>query len=245
MKYPSFDGVGLEYMEEGDGDGRTVVLLHGFAADSRVNWDRAPLVPALLEAGRPVVRLDARGHGRSDKPHDPAAYGQDAMVADVRALLDQLRVEEVDLIGYSMGAITSLMAAAVEPRVRSAVLGGIGGRLLTHPLDRVAIAAALEADDAKSIDNPSARAFRTFADATGADRVALAAAQRAPWPTFDFLDDVEVPVLVVAGEKDDLAGSPDDLAAALPDGRAVTVPGDHLNAVVKPEFTAAVLDFLK
>jgi pimeloyl-ACP methyl ester carboxylesterase len=241
--FTSFDELSLAFTEEGQGD--PVVLLHGFAADSKVNWGRAPLVPALVEHGRRVVLLDARGHGRSAKPHDPAAYGEDAMARDVQALLDHLELDRVDLIGYSMGSLTSMQVAAREPRVGAVVLGGIGGRLLHTSLNRGAIAAALEADGSAGAEDQSARAFRAFADATGADRKALAAVQRGPHPRWpDVVAQVRQPALVIAGENDDLAGSPQELADTLADGRAVTVPGDHINAVIKPEFTEAVLDFL-
>ena len=112
-------------------------------------------------------------------------------------------------------------------------------------LNRPAISAALEADNPATITDPSAKAFRSFADATGADRQALAATQKAPmaWTPRET-DDVTVPVLVVAGDADTLAGSPDELARALPNARGVTVPGDHLSAAIKPGFTNAVVEFL-
>ena len=244
--FTSFDGIELAFTDEGEGD--PVLLLHGFAADSKVNWGKSGVPEALLASGRRVIRLDARGHGESDKPHDPAAYGDNAMARDVSALLDHLGLDRVDLVGYSMGALTSLAAAALEPRVRSAVLGGIGGNVTRKgaggPLDRPAVAAALEADDPKTITDPSGRAFRSFADATGADRRALAAVQRSPKKSFGGLAAVDVPALVIVGDRDDLAGPADELAAALPEAKALTVSGDHLNAVLDPRFAEAVVAFL-
>ncbi|HEY1738911.1 MAG TPA: alpha/beta fold hydrolase, partial [Acidimicrobiia bacterium] len=74
------DGLRIAYDVWGDaGDQPPVVLHHGFAADAFVNWVRPGLVDALVGAGHHVVTLDARGHGRSEKPHDPARYGHGRM----------------------------------------------------------------------------------------------------------------------------------------------------------------------
>src|SRR4029077_2495622 len=150
------------------------LLLHGFAADHHVNWVAPGVVDALVAAGRRVVALDARGHGQSDKPHDPAAYENDAMARDARGLLDHLGVTHVDIVGYSMGALVTTRIVPDEPRTRSCVLGGIGGRVKGgrgfSDEQRAEIAAALEADDPKAIDRPAWRAFRAFADSTAADR---------------------------------------------------------------------------
>src|SRR5205807_10281801 len=93
--FESFDGLTLAYESYGSPGGVPVLLLHGFAADSEANWVRPHVVEALVDAGRRAITLDARGHGRSDKPHDPTAYADGAMVRDARALLDHLGVEEV------------------------------------------------------------------------------------------------------------------------------------------------------
>src|SRR5207244_10313337 len=167
---------------------------------------------------RRVITLDARGHGRSEKPHDPEAYADDAMVLDARALLDHLGLESVDVCGYSMGAMTTYALVAREPRARSAVLGGVGGRLGGPALAERAprIAAGLVADDPTTIEDPTARAFRAFADSTGADRHALAAIQRSRRAPLPDASAITVPTLVVAGDGDTLVGSPQDLAARIP-----------------------------
>src|SRR6478672_13252418 len=105
-RFASFDGTGIAYTIVGSGP--DALLLHGFAADHHVNWVAPGIVDALVAAGRRVIAYDARGHGQSDKPHDPAAYENDAMVRDARSLLDHLGVESVDVVGYSMGALVSL-----------------------------------------------------------------------------------------------------------------------------------------
>jgi pimeloyl-ACP methyl ester carboxylesterase len=244
-RFTSFDGVGIAYMTAGQGP--DALLLHGFAADHRVNWIVPGVVDALVAGGRRVIAYDARGHGASDKPHDPVAYAGDAMVRDARGLLDHLGVEQVDVIGYSMGALVSSRLAPVEPRTRSLVLGGIGGgmrggRGLSGDR-RSAIAEALETDDPRSVTNVSARAFRRFADRTGADRLALAAIQRAP-VDVTRLAAISVPTLVIVGDGDTLAGSAQDLADRIPGAVARVVHGDHLGAVGDPAFRAAVVEFV-
>ena len=123
--YASFDGTKLYYEEQGTG--APVVLLHGLSVDVDGNWKTPGIWSALVEAGHRVIGFDARGHGRSDKPHEPSAYEDDAMVRDVGTMLDELSLQETDLVGYSMGASTALQFAARDDRLRRLVLGGIGG----------------------------------------------------------------------------------------------------------------------
>ena len=146
-----------------------------------------------------------------------------------------------------MGSITTARVLAVEPRARLGILGGVGHRMLRGrpEQDTAALAAALEADDPSSVADPTARGFRLFADSTGADRLALAATQRAAIHS-DPLDvsSITVPVLVVTGDADALVGDPARLAEAIPDGRAVVVSGDHLGAVNDPALAQAMVAFL-
>ena len=241
------DGVRIAY--EVVGEGPAVVLLHGFAANRLVNWERPGVVGNLSDAGFTVVSYDARGHGQSDKPHDPAAYENDAMARDARGLLDHLGVTHVDIVGYSMGALVTTRIVPDEPRTRSCVLGGIGGRVKGgrgfSDEQRAQIAAALEADDPKAIDRPAWRAFRAFADSTGADRRALAAIQRAATPEARTrLSDFRVPTLVIVGDDDVLAGSAQALADRIPGAIAKTIKGTHLGAVADPEFARSIVDFV-
>ena len=115
-RFTSFDGTRIAYVTDGPSDGHAVLLLHGFAADHDLNWVRPGVVGALATAGHRVIALDARGHGASDKPHDPAAYMGDAMPCDAQSLLDHLSVEQVDVVGYSMGSVVAYRLVPVEPR---------------------------------------------------------------------------------------------------------------------------------
>ncbi len=246
-RFSSFDGVAIAYSVSGFRDqGRAVLLLHGFASTSQINWVRPGLVDALVGAGRRVVVTDARGHGESDRPHEPAAYAGGAMARDVGALLDHLVIDEVDLAGYSMGSVVTLAVAANDKRVGSVFLGGAGMAQLGGSQDarRFAIAEALEADDPGSIKDASARAFRSFAEATGQDRLALAAIQRsAQAVSIEEASSVRVPATVVIGDRDTLVGDPESLGSLIVGSRTVVVPGDHISAVVKPEFRAALVEW--
>ena len=245
--FQSFDGVSLAYEEQGPPGGPPVLLLHGFAADSVANWVRPHVVEALVDAGRRVITLDARGHGRSDKPHDPEAYADDAMVRDAQAMIDHLGLESVDVCGYSMGAMTTYALVAREPRARSAVLGGVGGRLGGPALAKRAprIAEALLADDPSKVEDRTAAAFRSFADSTGADLRALAAIQksRRSAPRAKGAS-IRMPTMVLVGDGDILVGSPHELAARIPGATVTVVSGDHLSAVFDPKFREAIVTFL-
>jgi pimeloyl-ACP methyl ester carboxylesterase len=244
-RFETHDGLTLSY--EAGGEGAPVLLLHGFASDSYINWIRPGFTDALEGAGVRWIALDQRGHGASSKPHDPAAYADGAMVRDVVALLDHLGLDACRLVGYSMGAWIAFRVTVDDRRVRAAVLGGVGAAMLGPRRPGDVMAEALEADDKTTVTDPFARSFRDFADITGADRLALAAFQRAtaadPRPQ-DF-DAVRVPVLVITGDNDPLAGSPAEVAERFARARSEVVGGTHLNVVNNAAFHQAVIGFLK
>src|ERR1700693_4735208 len=125
----SHDGVEIAFFDEGEGE--PIVLVHGFASNKEVNWVAPGWVTTLTRAGRRVIALDNRGHGASTKLYDPAAYHSSLMADDVRALLDHLGLPRADAMGYSLGGrITALLAEEHPQRVRSAILGGGGIRLV-------------------------------------------------------------------------------------------------------------------
>lgn len=242
MRFASFDGTQLSY--EVEGDGVPVLLLHGYATDSFINWVRPGIVDNLVSGGYRVITLDQRGHGGSDKPHDPEAYAGDTMVRDARALLDELGLERCLGAGYSMGARTMLGVVVADQRVRAAVLGGIGSNML-HARDwGSSVADAMLADDPRTITDRFAKSFRDFADLTGADRKALAAIQTNMRGPIEGLDSISAPVLVLCGDNDPLVGSPQELADRIPGARAAIVGGSHLNVVNNPQFHTEMRSFL-
>jgi pimeloyl-ACP methyl ester carboxylesterase len=243
-RFSSFDGTEIAYLDEGDGP--TVFLLHGFAADHHLNWTLPGVVGALVASGRRVIAADARGHGASAKPHDPASYSHDAMVRDAQALMDHLGCTDVHVVGYSMGSLTSTRLVPQEKRARSLVLGGVGGRMASGrpTMNRARVADALEAVDAGAVEDPSARAFRAFAERTGADRLALAAVLRGQQDEPAVLGQIAVPTLVLTGDRDTLVGPPQELAERIPGATFKVLNGDHLSATADPAFPASIVEFI-
>jgi len=252
-RFTTFDGIEIAYQRWGEpaaGSLPPVVLHHGFVVDANVNWVATGIVKALLEAGREVIAPDARGHGASGKPHDRAAYGESRMARDLGVLLDTLELERIDLAGYSMGAIVSLLFAASDVRVRRLVVGGVGsgvveqGGVDRRHITRGSVDAALLADDPATVEDPGARAFRTLADAVGADRVALAAQAASIHRDGVALDRIAAPTLVFAGADDPLATRPQVLADAIGDARLEILEGDHLGVFGDARLAPLIAGFL-
>jgi pimeloyl-ACP methyl ester carboxylesterase len=240
------DGVDIAFIDEGEGP--ATLLVHGFASNHRVNWVSTSWLSDLTAAGRRVIALDNRGHGESGKPRDRDAYRTPIMAEDARRLLDHLRVERADVIGYSMGArIAAFLALAHPQRVRSAVFGGLGEGMVKGVGPAEPVAAALLAPSVDDVTDERARMFRLFADQTGSDREALAACITAARQVLspDELKRIAVPVLVVVGSEDEVGGSAEALAALIPGAEAFVIAGrDHMKAVGDRQHKRAVLDFL-
>jgi pimeloyl-ACP methyl ester carboxylesterase len=245
---PSFthDKVEIAYLDEGEGE--PIVLVHGFASTKEVNWVNPHWVRALTDAGRRAIALDNRGHGQSTKLYDPADYDTSIMAEDVRALLDHLGLDRADVMGYSMGArITAFLGLNHPERVRSAVLAGLGIKLVHGVGLPETVAQAMEAPSLDSITDVQGRMFRSFAQQTKSDLKALAACIRGTRQTLTpaQVGTIEIPVLVAVGTKDDVAGPPEELAAMIPGARVLPIPGrDHMMAVGDKVYKAGVLDFL-
>jgi pimeloyl-ACP methyl ester carboxylesterase len=214
----------------------------------QVNWVHPGWTATLTGAGRRVIAFDNRGHGASSKLYDPADYHTARMAEDVRALLDHLDLERADVMGYSMGArIAAFFASAHPYRLRRAVLGGLGSRLVDGVGLPESIAEALEAPALADVRDPMGHTFRTFAEQTKSDLAALAACIRGSRQTLtrEQVASIRAPVLVAVGTKDVVAGSAHELAVLLPSGRALDIPGrDHMLAVGDKVFKQAVLSFL-
>ena len=246
---PSFlsDGIRLSY--EIFGDGEPLLLIHGFASNIQINWVSTGWVETLVAAGHRVIALDNRGHGQSQKLYDPSLYFAHEMAADARRLLDHLAIEQLPVIGYSMGArISAFLALEAPERVRCAVFGGMGINLVTGLEGSEAIISALTAESLSEVTDKAGRQFRIFAEHSGADRAALAACMinsREPMREADVRR-IAVPVLVAVGADDDMAGSAEGLAGLLPHGEALTIPRrDHMRATGDPVFKAGTLDFFR
>ena len=240
------DGVRIAY--ETAGSGPSVMLVHGFAASRVQNWKGPGWYETLTGAGYRVVAMDCRGHGDSDKPHDPAAYDHAIMAEDVVAVMEAANAAPGFLMGYSMGGFISMHVLMDHPDlVTKLVIGGVGGSYLGRAFgSRDAIADALVIEDKSKITDPVSKGFREFAEQSGKDRLALAACMRANRRAFTAaeLKQSKRPVLVVCGENDTLTGPPGPLADAFADGRALVVPRrDHMTTVGDKVYKEAALNF--
>ena len=113
------EGVRIRHVDLGRGE--PIVLVHGFTG-SIEGWNRGGILGSFARDYR-VVALDCRGHGKSDKPHEPKMYGSH-MADDVLRLMDHLRIRKAHIVGYSMGArITGYLLAKHPDRMISATLG--------------------------------------------------------------------------------------------------------------------------
>ncbi|MBX9930722.1 MAG: alpha/beta fold hydrolase [Methylobacterium sp.] len=244
------DGVSIAFVDvpATGGSGDPILLIHGFASNHAVNWVNTLWVKTLTQAGHRVVALDNRGHGESQKLYDPDAYGSDIMAGDARRLLDHLSIERADVMGYSMGArIAAYLALDESSRVRSLLLGGLGLHLVEGKGLPSGISEALEAPPGTPAPNPTAAAFRTFAEQTRSDLRALAACMRGSRQTLSRAEvsQIEVPTLVTVGSLDTVAGSGLALAALMPNAKTLDLPNrDHSTAVGDKGHRQGVLAFL-
>ncbi|MFC0282762.1 alpha/beta fold hydrolase [Camelimonas abortus] len=251
MQHFSSDGVDIAYIDlpapEGSA-GDPVLLVHGFASNHSVNWIYPGWTTTLNRAGYRVIALDNRGHGQSQKFYDPACYSPRLMARDCLNLLDHLGLARADVMGYSMGArIAACLASERPDRVRSVVLGGLGIRLVDGAGLPAGIADALEAPDATQLTDPQQKMFRNFAEQTRSDLKALAACMRGARQSLsrDEVQQIGVPALIAVGTRDDIAGSPHELAALMPNAEAIDIPGrDHNLAVGDRVFKQETLAFL-
>lgn len=251
-RFTTSDGVAISYDFDASAPAGLppVVLQHGFAVSGQLNFGGPGLIDALADAGRRTITIDARGHGDSDTPSDPALYGEARMAKDTRELLDHLEVERFDLVGYSMGAVISVLIAAEDPRVRRMVLGGVGAGIVElggvdqREMPPHMIVQAMLAPDMASVEYPLGQAWRAFAETVEADLPALAAQAAAMHQGPIELEHIKAPTLVVAATRDGLAARPEVLAAAIPGAKVELIDGDHLGVVRHPRFVPAIVEFL-
>ncbi|WP_420149988.1 alpha/beta fold hydrolase [Spirosoma sp.] len=238
--FTSFDGTKIHY--DILGEGKPVVLLHGFISNSE-SWKRAPVRQALANAGFKVVTLDLRGNGLSDKPHAADAYRDNGELKDVMALMKHLGLANYDVVGYSRGAILTAKLLTMDKQVRRAVMGGISVDF-SDPnwIRRKNFFEALT----KPGSHPELQPAIDYAQKSGADMIVLARLQEfQPVTSRAELAQIKIPVLVVNGDQDKDNGDPQTLVDAIPGSRLVLVPGDHGGAMRTEEFAKAVVGFLK
>jgi pimeloyl-ACP methyl ester carboxylesterase len=238
--FRSFDGTEIHY--DVRGEGHPVVLLHGFIVDGS-SWEATPLYHELLRRRFKVMTLDMRGNGRSDRPHDVAAYEHDAEARDIIGLTRALGVDHYAVVGYSRGSIIASRLLLLDTGASRGVLGGMGADFTDANWPRrQQFYAALTGEPVEGFEQLY-EYLEKFGD--GVDKKALALLQKAqPTTTPTELAGVQQPVLVISGDADFDNGSSAELARLLPRSTYRTVPGDHVGTMQTEAFAREVIEFL-
>jgi pimeloyl-ACP methyl ester carboxylesterase len=245
-RFQSFDGVSIGYRTLGDPAGWPTVMLHGFLASAESNWFLPGIAAVVAATGRRVIAPDLRGHGRSDAPSDPAAWPPDVLARDQEALVAHLHLSDYDLVGYSLGARTAVRMLTRGARPSKLVLAGMGERGLMEAGARAAMFEDAIRHGEAARDPRAGRRVQAMMAAGGLKPEAMLGVLASFAATSaEAIAAIDVPTLVVAGQRDDDNGSVEALAAMMADARAVRVPGDHLSAVMEPALAETIVGFLK
>ncbi len=256
-----FDSKGVKIRYQIQGQGEPLILLHGFTASIEGQWE-APGIRARLAKDFQVIALDARGHGKSGKPHDAMQYGRE-MIGDVVRLMDHLKIAKAHIVGYSMGAfMTNCFLTQHPDRFITATLGGAGWKKPNHdPLGTLdKLAESLEAGQGITplleLLTPVGRPKPTqqqldainFVIKATNDQKALAACVRGMANlsvTEAELRANKVPTLAIVGANDPLKLTVDDLAQVMPELKVHVIDNtDHITCFFHPKFVDEVKAFL-
>jgi pimeloyl-ACP methyl ester carboxylesterase len=263
-KFFESKGVKIRYVDGGRGE--PVVLIHGFSSTVENNWATPGVLAALAKDFR-VLALDCRGHGKSGKPHDPAAYGIE-MVDDVARLLDHVNIRRAHIVGYSMGgAITGKFVTTHADRVITATFGGSAPRLAwTAQNERDAEELATSLEQGRGLrplilrllppnePRPSDEELekRSKAALGRNEALALAAVTRGNTGqvvTAAQMGAVKSPMLAVIGTADPIIAGVTAFKKLVPSLKVVEIEGathsGDRGAPRRPEFAAAVREFLQ
>ncbi|WP_427006990.1 alpha/beta fold hydrolase [Pseudarthrobacter sp. H2] len=239
---------------------RPVMLLHGFSSSAKLNWEDTGWLAALLEAGRRVITVDLPGHGRSGAPEDMDSYAPSRIRADLlqiafdagtRPLRDGDPGSGLDLIGYSLGSRLAWEFGATQHElVHRLVLGGPNTADPLAEFDLVAAQRYLA--DGTPIADQSTAGLLKMAQLLPSNNIfsLLSLVEAIKGEPFDPAEAVpRMPMLLVAGDKDDRAASLPELAALGAKAGAmveqVLLPGrNHTNAVTSRAFKQEAISFL-
>ena len=237
------DGVRLAYRELGQG--RPLILFHGYMGNAQKAWVESGHAAKLAAQQHHVILPDLRGHGDSARPHEASAYPADVLADDGLALIEQLGIEEYDLGGYSLGARVTLRMLARRAAPRRAILGGQGLDVINRTSARTGRYRQLTVQGETSEGGSAEGAMPDWIRRSGIDMVAMGRILDTFVETpVEALRQVQAPVLVIRGSEDSERPHADQLAALFPQGRYLTVPGDHRTAFTNPQFIAAINEFL-
>jgi len=241
--FDSTDGARIAWRELGEG--RPVVLIHGYFSNAHVNWVKYGHAAAVAAAGFRVIMPDLRGHGDSATPHDAAAYPPDVLMRDNMALVAHLGLTDYDLGGYSLGARTTVRMLAGGAAPRRVVLSGMGLQGIVDTAGRGGYFRRVLTGLGGFERGSPEWLTEAFLKTTGGDATALLRVLDTFVDTpLAAVRAIDRPAAVICGVEDRDNGPAAALADALPDGRLVEVPGNHMSAVTRPELGRAVAEFL-
>lgn len=232
MPYAENDGVRIYYEVEGDG---APLVLHAGFMQRLQDWRRGDVAVAqALRDDYRLILMDPRGHGRSDKPHDPAAHALPTRVRDVTAVLDAEELDRAHFWGYSLGAAIGFGLGVYAPeRCRALILGGTSPYASDRP-DNAGLAAELRQGTMEAfVAAMEARVGTPLPPEARAgwlanDPLALAAAADASASQPDLglrIGEIAAPTLVYAGDQDPPFVGAQRAAAAIPGATFVALPG--------------------
>jgi pimeloyl-ACP methyl ester carboxylesterase len=241
--FTASDGARLVWHEIGEG--RPAVLLHGLFSSADMNWIRFGHAAELASRGFRAIMPDLRAHGDSAAPHDEACYPPDVLARDGLELIDHLDLTDYDLGGYSLGARTSARMVILGAGPRRLVISGMGLRGMLETGRRSAHFRKVLTGMGTHPRGSDEWLAEAFLKTTGGDPQALLPLLGSFVDSSeDELRRIGMPTLVLSGAEDQDNGPAQELADLLPDGRYVEVPGNHMNAVTRPELGRAIADFL-
>lgn len=239
---------------------RPVLLIHGFSSSSKLNWVDSGWIATLQGAGRRVITVDLPGHGRSHAPEDLDSYTPSRIRADLlqmvydagaRPLQDGNPASGLDIIGYSLGSRLAWEFAATQPDLVHRVV--LGGPSAADPLAAFDLAAAQRyLADGTPIQDESTAALLKMAQLIPSNNLfaMLSLIEAIKGEPFDPAEAApHMPLLLVAGEKDERAGTMPVLAEIAGKRGAMVetlvVPGrTHTNVVTSRAFKEAAVEFL-
>lgn len=240
--FTSSDGLKIHYFTLGTA-GTPVILIHGYTANSEGKWIKSGIMQALAKNHR-VIAVDARGHGKSDKPHDAAKYGP-RMATDVVELMDHLKISKAHVHGYSMGGAMLTQILATHPdRLMTAIYGGSG----PQETDPALIAQVPKDVEPPAANDPNAPRGENWSSYPGYDREAMAAVQKYPWKPEDRAIDltrVKVPVAQIIGGFDNPNARTHRVKRELKSAEITIIPREtHSSVHLNPVYTTTLVKFI-
>ena len=233
-------GVRLRFVEQGSGP--AIVLMHGYTGTADRHFIANGVFANLAQDHR-VIALDLRGHGKSGKPHEPAAYGEE-MARDVVRLLNHLKIQKAHVLGYSLGAMIAGKLATLHPdrlitvnyiaslplRTTDTYMDTFAGdsvKELESDLPFKSLMINLQAPGSKPPTDDEVR--KAVAPLVAANDVKALAALWRGYKTLavtpEQLEAVKVPSIVITGSEDMSAAGVPDLNKTQPQIRTLVVQG--------------------